>query len=173
MLALGIRTDRQGMALLNLTAAAHAVGVNRSTVARALKGGRLSATTNDTGERCIDTAELMRVFGSLKADVQVDAQALPMHAMGSDTLVDVLQEQLRQAYEREQQGREREARLLALLELEQATRREMETKLLPAPMSALAGKGRLWALAILLLVALAALVVSLVHPEFVERLIGG
>mgnify|MGYP001445040665 CR=1 FL=1 len=129
------------MALLNLTAASRAVGVNRSTIARALKAGRLSATTNEEGERCIDTVELMRVFGTLKTAAQGDApaDAYPLHrhaigdAQGQDALIEVLQEQLRQANEREREGREREARLLALLETEQAARRDLETKLLPAP----------------------------------------
>ena len=121
------------MALLNLTAAAQAAGVNRSTVARALKNGRLSATNNEMGERCIDTAELMRVFGPLKTDAQANAHSLPMQAIGIDALVDVLQEQLRHATEREQQGRERELRLLAMLEVEQAARRNMEQKLLLPP----------------------------------------
>mgnify|MGYP003606408259 FL=1 len=121
------------MALLNLTAAAQAAGVNRSTVARALKNGRLSATNNEIGERCIDTAELMRVFGPLKADAQANAHPLPMQAIGVDALVEVLQEQLRHATEREQQGRERELRLLAMLEVEQAARRDMEQKLLSPP----------------------------------------
>lgn len=121
------------MALLNLTAAAQAAGVNRSTVARALKNGRLSATNNEMGERCIDTAELMRVFGPLKADAQANAHPLSMQAIGVDALVEVLQEQLRHATEREQQGRERELRLLAMLEVEQAARRDMEQKLLPPP----------------------------------------
>lgn len=121
------------MALLNLTAAAQAAGVNRSTVARALKNGRLSATNNEMGERCIDTAELMRVFGPLKADAQANAHPLSMQAIGVDALVKVLQEQLRHATEREQQGRERELRLLAMLEVEQAARRDMEQKLLSPP----------------------------------------
>lgn len=121
------------MALLNLTAAAQAAGVNRSTVARALKNGRLSATNNEMGERCIDTAELMRVFGPLKADAQANAHPLSMQAIGVDALVEVLQEQLRHATEREQQGRERELRLLAMLEVEQAARRDMEQKLLSPP----------------------------------------
>ena len=60
------------MALLNLTAAARAAGCNRSTIARALKSGRLSATTNERGERCIDTSELMRVFGALQGDAQAN-----------------------------------------------------------------------------------------------------
>jgi hypothetical protein len=121
------------MALLNLTAAAQAAGVNRSTVARALKNGRLSATNNEMGERCIDTAELMRVFGPLKADAQANAHPLSMQAIGVDALVEVLQKQLRHATEREQQGRERELRLLAMLEVEQAARRDMEQKLLSPP----------------------------------------
>ena len=128
------------MALLNLTAASRAVGVNRSTIARAVKNGRLSTTTNEQGERCIDTAELMRVFGTLKTDAQgdapTDAYPLHRHAIGDvqgdvqrqDALIEVLQEQLQKSNERE-----RETRLLAMLEAEQAARRELETKLLPAP----------------------------------------
>ena len=149
------------MALLNLTAASRAAGVNRSTIVRALKSGRLSATTSDAGKRCIDTAELMRVFGALKGDAYADAQAAPMHAtvdahpvaQDQPALLKVLQEQLRQAHEREREGREREARLLAMLESEQQTRRELETKLLPAPRPTPTGKGRLWALLVLLAVA--------------------
>ena len=153
------------MALLNITAASRAAGVNRSTIVRAMKSGRLSTTTDDAGERCIDTAELMRVFGGLKGDAYADAQAAPMHATGDahpvaqerSILVEILQEQLRQAHEREREGREREARLLAMLENEQQTRRELETKLLPAPAPRPAppGKGRVWALVILLLATLA------------------
>ena len=152
------------MALLNLTAASRAAGVNRSTIVRALKSGRLSATTSDAGERCIDTAELMRVFGALKGDAYADAQAAPMHATGDahpvaqdqPALLDVLQEQLRQAHEREWEGREREARLLAMLEAEQAARRELETKLLPAPRPAPTDKARVWALVGLLAVVVVA-----------------
>ncbi len=63
------------------------------------------------------------------------------------------QEQLRQAHEREQQAQQEKARLLALLEAEQAARRELETKLLLAPRPAPTGKVRMWALAGLLAVA--------------------
>lgn len=159
------------MALLNLTAASRAVGVNRSTIARAVKNGRLSTTTNEQGERCIDTAELMRVFGALKTDAQGDApaDAYPLHrhaigdaqgdAQGQDALIEVLQEQLRQSNEREREGRERETRLLAMLEVEQATRRDLETKLLPAPVPppkpAPPSHRRVWLLLILLVALLA------------------
>lgn len=155
------------MALLNLTAASRAVGVNRSTIVRALKAGRLSATTNEKSERCIDTAELMRMFGVLKTDAQGDApaDAYPLHrhaigdAQGQDTLIEVLQEQLQQANEREREGRERETRLLTLLEVEQSARRELETKLLPAPVPppkpAPPRRVRVWLLLILLVSLLA------------------
>jgi cytochrome c-type biogenesis protein CcmH/NrfG len=79
-------------------------------------------------------------------------------------LTDV-REQLRKA-------EERETRLLALLETEQQSRRDLETKLLPAPKPAPVGKVRAWALVILLLVALAGLVVTLLRPELVGGLTG-
>ena len=81
-----------------------------------------------------------------------------MHAIGDATLVEVLKEQLRQTHEREQQGREREARLLSLLEAEQQARRDLEQKLLPPPpRPSPAGHTWLILLVILLVVALAAL----------------
>ncbi|MCC9001585.1 MAG: hypothetical protein LM549_03015 [Candidatus Competibacter sp.] len=93
-----------------------------------------------------------------------------------------MQEQLQQADEREQQAREREARLLALLALletaqqvlqvEQQSRRDLETRLLPAPRPAPVGKVRAWTLLALLLVALATFMVSLVRPELIEWLTG-
>ncbi len=52
-------------------------------------------------------------------------------------LIEVLQEQLRLALAREQQTREQaredRTRLLTMLEAEQAARRDLEMKLLPAP----------------------------------------
>jgi len=114
------------MALLNFTAAARAAGVNRSTIVRAVKTGRVSTTTNEANERCIDTAELMRVFGPLKTHAQADIPTLPRHAIGSDALLERLQAQL-------QEAKEREIRLWAMLENEQQARRELEQKLLPPP----------------------------------------
>jgi ferric-dicitrate binding protein FerR (iron transport regulator) len=69
------------------------------------------------------------------------------------------QEQLRQAHDREQQAQEEKARLLTLLEVEQAARRELETKLLPAPAPppkpAPPSHRRVWLLLILLVAVLA------------------
>lgn len=150
------------MPLLNLTAASRVAGVGRSTIVRALKSGRLSATTNEQGERVIDTSELARVFGPLKGNDYPNEQAVDSHDIGQNgDMVSLLREQLTAALEREQQaieqGREREARLLAMLEVEQAARRDLETKLLPAPVPKPAPPShrRVWLLLILLVAVLA------------------
>lgn len=148
------------MPLLNLTAASRAAGVGRSTIVRALKSGRLSATTNEQDERVIDTSELARVFGPLKGSAYPNEQAVDNHDIGQNSdMVSLLREQLAAALEREkqavEQGRERETRLLALLEAEQQARRDLETKLLPAPRPAAVGKGRLWILLAMLVALLA------------------
>ena len=54
------------MAQFTIAGAARAAGVGRATIQRALKAGRLSATTNEQGERVIDLTELLRVFGPLQ-----------------------------------------------------------------------------------------------------------
>ncbi len=50
------------MALVGLKRASELTGKNQSTIHRAMKSGRISYSTNDSGERLIDTAELHRVF---------------------------------------------------------------------------------------------------------------
>lgn len=132
------------MTTFNITSAARAAGVGRASVWRAIKSGRLSATTNERGERVIDMAELLRVFGPLKSDGQPEA---PASAQGEqvETLssgagavpammfIETLREQLDDARVREQALITERDRLLAMLEVEQAARRDLETKLLPAP----------------------------------------
>src|SRR4051812_42189829 len=48
--------------MLTLGAAAKLTGLNRTTVLRAIKSGRLSATRQDDGSYRIDPAELERVY---------------------------------------------------------------------------------------------------------------
>jgi AcrR family transcriptional regulator len=55
------------MALLPLRQAADAVGVSRQTLYRYVKDGRISATVGHDGQKQVDTAELLRVFGKLDA----------------------------------------------------------------------------------------------------------
>jgi hypothetical protein len=150
------------MAQFTIAGAARAAGVGRATIQRALKAGRLSATTNEQGERVIDLTELLRVFGPLKQGEQLASSITSQLDTGGEqgssaVLVEVLREQLCKAEEREQQAQQEKARLLSLLEAEQQARRDLETKLLPAPRPAPVGKVRAW---ILLAVLAAALVLA-------------
>lgn len=54
------------MAQLPLRQAARQVGVSRQTVYRMVKEGKLSSTVDATGQKVVDTAELLRVFGRLE-----------------------------------------------------------------------------------------------------------
>ncbi len=128
--------ERTGMAQFTIAGAARAAGVGRATIQRALKSGRLSATTNEQGERVIDLTELLRVFGPLKQSEQTASSIASQLDTGSEqgssmVLVEVLREQLHKAEEREQQVQQEKAHLLALLEAEQVARRDLEQKLLP------------------------------------------
>ena len=148
------------MAQFTIAGAARAAGVGRATIQRALKAGRLSATTNEQGERVIDLTELLRVFGPLKQGEQLASSITSQLDTGGEqgssaVLVEVLREQLCKAEEREQQAQQEKARLLSLLEAEQQARRDLETKLLPAPRPAPVGKVRAWILLAALAAALA------------------
>ena len=60
------------MTVLSMTQAAQKAGISRSTLYRAIRAGRLSVASQPSGNRGVDTAELIRVFGPLQADtVQV------------------------------------------------------------------------------------------------------
>jgi excisionase family DNA binding protein len=48
--------------------AARATGLSKSTVYRAIKAGRISASRTDSGDYAIDPAELHRVFPPVEAD---------------------------------------------------------------------------------------------------------
>src|SRR5215203_5064493 len=63
------------MPLVNARQAAELTGKDRSTLLRAVSGGRLSATRDDRGQYLFDPAELERVYGSLRAH-QGAAQAV-------------------------------------------------------------------------------------------------
>ena len=53
------------MRQVSVSEAAQLVGRDRKSLYRAIKQGRLSATHNATGEKQIDIAELIRVYGEL------------------------------------------------------------------------------------------------------------
>jgi excisionase family DNA binding protein len=128
------------MAILTMRQAADTVGVSRSTIYRKVEEGILSLATMPDGAKGIDTSELIRVFGELKSkasDTPSDSSATVStrsHATASNnhettilkTQVELLRDQLEQA-------KERERRLLTMLEEEQRSRRELEVRMLPAP----------------------------------------
>lgn len=53
------------MAELTLREAARQVGVSRQTIYRLVAQGKLTATVRHDGQKVVDTAELLRAFGSL------------------------------------------------------------------------------------------------------------
>lgn len=131
--------------MLSISNAARTAGVNRSTIQRAIKSGRLSVTLDAAGRRGIDMAELLRAFGPLApatALQQAESAAMPQSAASvavpagdhevaakvpeSTLLLQLLHAQLEQA-------QAREIRLLAILDQELVARRSLEQRLLPAP----------------------------------------
>lgn len=81
------------MVQLSISDAAAATGKSRSTLLRAIKSGRLSASRNDAGAFVLDPAEVARVF-----PLVVDGAAVMRHAatsgVGNVAEVQVLQERL-------------------------------------------------------------------------------
>ena len=57
------------MARLNVSHAAKAAGIARRTLQRHIEKGKVSYETGKHGRKLIDTAELIRVYGDLKAPV--------------------------------------------------------------------------------------------------------
>ena len=128
------------MTILSISAAAQTAGIDRRTLQRAIKAGRISATVDATSRRGVDVAELLRVYGPLPGTPQASTQgqrvAMPQvtaAAGAADALVDVLREQVRQLESQLSKAEEREARLLSMLEHEQTTRASLEVKLLAGP----------------------------------------
>lgn len=152
------------MAILSVSEASRRWRVGRTNLYRAVKSGRLNLSTRPDGTKGIDTSELVRVFGEpsdrTTANVPPLSGASPPATDPDDreqartpSPVVLLQNQVNRLSAQLEQANEREARLIGLLEAEQQARRELETKLLPAPKPT--GRVRPWALVILLLAALA------------------
>ena len=76
---------------IGLSEAATATGVNRSTIYRAWKAGRLSANKTETGQIEIEPAELFRVFppiASQQGAHEAAQQGAQADATGDNTLRD-------------------------------------------------------------------------------------
>lgn len=120
------------MAQLSISAAARAVRKDRGTIHRYIKSGKLSMSKDAAGNSVIETSELLRVFGSLKGDGSkgdiATTVAMPVESSNAqhalEATLELLKEQLKVS-------QDREARLLAMLEHEQESRRELERRILP------------------------------------------
>ena len=75
--------------IYTLATAAAAAGINRSTVFRAIKAGRISAQRDDNGQWQIDPAEFHRVFPTLPAAATTRPQTVQQGAT-TDALVATL-----------------------------------------------------------------------------------
>jgi hypothetical protein len=117
---------------LSLCQAARETGRSKSVLSHALKTGRMSGRRDDKGNWAIDPAELFRVFDPKPAKEPTGEQSSPAQA----ALIELLREQVRDAKQREQELREEKNRLLAMLEGEQRSRRDLEVRLLTAPRKA-------------------------------------
>jgi hypothetical protein len=120
------------MPVFTLGTASQATGCAKSTILRAIKAGRLSATRDDIGQWAIDPAELFRVFPAL---------ALPATAqspqMERDATADVLVAELRQVIADLRRGqddlRQERDKWQTAHEREQAAHAATQRLLLPPP----------------------------------------
>jgi hypothetical protein len=68
------------MAALTLAQAAEATGVNRSTILRSIKSGKVSGTKDDQGTWFVEPVELFRVFKPVTPAAETAPSAVPEHA---------------------------------------------------------------------------------------------
>ena len=112
------------MPQLTTQQAAELTGKNRTTIWRACKTGKLSATKTDTGDFLIDPAELERVYGTLRmpqpaTSLHVDALQPDAPLNETNVLrreVELLREQLRTLAADKDDLRAERDRLLGVLE---------------------------------------------------------
>lgn len=165
------------MAILTISEAARRWRLGRSNLYRAVKSGRLNLSARPDGTKGIDTSELVRVFGEPSNRTTANMSGLSgeqdqtgelsgceqrrtlyqddREHLGTFAPVRLLQGQVDHLTTQLEQAQHEKARLLSLLEAEQQARRELETKLLPAPISPKTGAGRIRFMLPLLLILLA------------------
>jgi hypothetical protein len=116
-----------------LGTASQATGCAKSTILRAIKAGRISATRDDLGQWQIDPSELFRVFPAL-ALPGATAQTSPIER---DATTDVLVAELRQVITDLRRGqedlRQERDKWQAAHEREQAAHAATQRLLLPPP----------------------------------------
>ena len=119
-------TQRGTLSELSLTQAARVTGKSKSTINRAIKSGKLSATRHDDGSYSIDGSELSRVFRiEPTAGAELVSPALPAEPTRTATL------EAENAALRAALAREREA--LDDLRADRDAWKQQATALLAAP----------------------------------------
>lgn len=117
------------MAEVSVSKAARMTGKGRSTIQRHMREGKLSAGRDESGNPVIDVSELIRVYGSIKADEADKAEPVkqsetPPPSQAEIATIEALTKELEAA-------REREDWLKRQLEAEQERSRELERRMLP------------------------------------------
>jgi len=62
-----IHREKAPLALVDLTTAAKLAGISRQTIYRRMADGTISWELDKNGRRCLDTSEIIRVFGPLNS----------------------------------------------------------------------------------------------------------
>jgi hypothetical protein len=109
------------MADVSISEAARLTGKGRATIQRHIKNGKLSVGKDAAGNPVIDTSELVRVYGVIQV---TDTPPTESTSQLEAVTIQLLQEQLRAAHEREEW-------LKGQLEAEQERSRELERRMLP------------------------------------------
>ncbi len=144
------------MASLTLSQAAKAAGKSKSTLSRAIKTGRLSATRLDDGNFSIDPAELFRAYPATSTNpydehpIEQSATPVPAELQSRISMLELLLEKEREAVAREREISAREREISADLKEDRDRWRKQAASLLadlrpgavePAP---LAKRGSWW-----------------------------
>lgn len=90
------------MSLLTIVEASNQFNITRSRIYRALDKGTITAQIDADGVKRIDPTDLVRVFGNAKQKKHATNKSDTIKMEQSETVVEILREQLKQAQEREQ-----------------------------------------------------------------------
>ncbi len=137
------------MPIMSLSQAAKLALVDRATIRRKLQRGELSYSQREDGAKGIELSELARLYphvvrqeapGDMPMGMLVQSPGNPLEMLQREMdlvrlrqEVESLRQQLANSQRQESLAQEREARLLTMLEQEQAARQVMEQRLLPPP----------------------------------------
>src|SRR5512144_2228598 len=115
--------------------AARAAGVSKTTIQRAIKSGRLSASRQDDGSYVIDPAELHRAFPGVSRDGDGDdemKQSVTVNATGQLRVeVEMLREQLALMKDERNDLRAERDRLLGIVETQAQQVKQLTDQRLP------------------------------------------